>query len=34
MTSEVKGWEPLLYVCLLNFPFCLSEEAEPVKHDG
>jgi hypothetical protein len=34
MTSDVKGWEQLFYVCILIFPFCLSEEAEPVRHDG
>jgi hypothetical protein len=34
MTADVKGWAPLFYVCILNFPFCLSEEAEPVRHDG
>jgi hypothetical protein len=34
MTSDVKDWEPLFYVCILIFPFCLSEEAEPVRHDG
>jgi hypothetical protein len=30
MTSDVKGWEQLFYVCILIFPFCLSEESEPV----
>jgi hypothetical protein len=34
MTSDVKGWEQLFYVFILIFPFCLSEEAEPVRHDG
>ena len=34
MTSDVKGWEQLFYVCILIFPFCLSEEAEPGRHDG
>ena len=34
MTSDVKGWEQLFYVWILIFPFCLAEEAEPVRHDG
>ena len=34
MTSDVKGWKQLFYVCILIFPFYLSEEAEPVRHDG
>jgi len=34
MTSDVKGWEQLFYVCIIIFSFGLSEEPEPVKHDG
>src|SRR5205823_929835 len=34
MTSDVKGWAQLFYVRLIVFSFCLSEEPEPVKHDG
>jgi hypothetical protein len=34
MTSDVKGWEQLFYVCILIVPFCLSAEAEPGRHDG
>src|SRR5262245_46464229 len=34
MTSDVKGWEQLFYVRSIVFAFCLSEEPEPVKHDG
>jgi hypothetical protein len=34
MTSDVKGWEQLFYVCIRVFSFYLSEEPEPVKHDG
>jgi hypothetical protein len=34
MTSDVKGWEQLFYVRIRVFSFCLSEEPEPVKHDG
>jgi hypothetical protein len=34
MTSDVKGWEQLFYVCIRVFSFELSEEPEPVKHDG
>jgi hypothetical protein len=34
MTSDVKGWEQLFYVRIIVFSFCLSEEPEPVKHDG
>ena len=34
MTSDVKDWEQLFYVRIRVFSFCLSEESEPVKHDG
>ena len=35
MTSDVKSWEQLFYVCLMFFPWSrLSEEPEPVRHDG
>ena len=34
MTSDVKGWEQLFYVCIMFFPLCLSEEPEPGRHDG
>jgi hypothetical protein len=34
MTSDVKGWQQLFYVCILICPFYLSEEAEPGRHDG
>ena len=34
MTSDVKGWEQLFYVRIRVFSLCLSEEPEPVRHDG
>jgi hypothetical protein len=34
MTSEVKSWEQLVYVCIMIFSFGLSEEPEPGRHDG
>jgi hypothetical protein len=34
MTSDVKGWEQLFYVCILLFSLGLSEEPEPVTYDG
>ena len=36
MTSDVKGWEQLVYVrIMIVFPWSrLSEEPEPVRHDG
>jgi hypothetical protein len=34
MPSDVKGVEPLWYVCLMLFLLGLSAEAEPVKDDG
>jgi hypothetical protein len=34
MTSDVKGWKQLVYVCLLLVAFSLAEEAAPGRPDG